>query len=118
MFITSRESAMFPELFPDPVSDQFASLATRTPLPRQCSPARGCADQPRPPWLSGRLPMSRAYISPERPWVEANLRVLCPFSGIPQNAVGGGYLYVVVYIGLGAIRSSISPRHPGAQGNR
>src|ERR1700693_3559381 len=35
-----------------------------------------------PPCLSGRLPVSRAYISPERPRVKANPRVLRPFSGI------------------------------------
>src|ERR1022692_1901337 len=60
-----------------------------------------------PPSLSGRLSVSRAYISLERPQVKANLRVLCPFSGIRGRAVGRVYLYVVVFIRIHTIRCGI-----------
>src|SRR5258708_37203567 len=79
MFITSRESAIFPE----PVS-----------LPRHPNHLRASVSCPRinlAPMLVRGLVVSRAYISPEKPQVKANLRVLLGFWSVFCNRPDGWF---------------------------
>src|SRR5271166_4842994 len=75
MFITSRESA----IFPCPVSLPFPPQPAPRLHPNRASPARS-----RRPLYVCHMPVrgvsvSRAYISPEKPCLQANFRVLLGF---------------------------------------
>src|SRR5262249_12422768 len=87
IFITSRESAI-------------------VPLPVSVFPARslgpaGLLRETASPCLSAqRALVSRAYISPEKPRLVANLRVLPGFSGVFWNAKSNAGGLIPIYCGF------------------
>jgi hypothetical protein len=92
MFITSRESAIFPESVPLPIHPE--------PIPRWF-PARGL---PSPTMRVRGLSVSRAYISPEKPQVKANFPVLLGFMGVFWNWRQVGVEDKSIYSGIDATK--------------
>src|SRR3984885_6425337 len=103
MFITSRESAMFP---------CPSSLPLHQNHPAPVSPARGAyLEIPALQCLSGgsRCPEHiSALKSPASERISQFYWVLCPFSGISGKAYLGECLYIVVEFVLYPIRSSFT----------
>src|SRR5271163_3157772 len=113
MFITSRESAMFP---------CPSSLPLHQNHPAPVSPARGAyLETPALQCLSGgsRCPEHiSALKSPASERISLFYWVLCPFSGIREKGDLGVYLYVVVVVVLYPIRSILRKGHIRSLANR
>src|ERR1700691_4452705 len=73
------------------------------PLPRRYRRPAGLtlANFLHPPCLSGRLSVSRGYISPERPRVKASFRVLWAFMPIFWNSRKGRRSGISICCGIG-----------------